>query len=93
MTTMMGTKKIGNLRKIDRAIRDDMRSEMDCGGAPVRPAYLLRTDGDTDVYTLVRGRVVKTRRAGHVTLGMVVNDSDLPCKRHGEFDNHFYYAQ
>lgn len=78
MATMMRTTAIGGLRKIERAIREDMEAELANGG-PVKPAYVLRRDGNTDVYSMVGGKVAKTRRAGHVTLGMCVDPSDLPC--------------
>ncbi len=78
MATMMKTTEIGGLRKIDRAIRTDMEIEAANGVQP-SPIYVLRRDGDTDAYVWVRGRVQRSRVAGHVTLGMHVDPRDLPC--------------
>lgn len=76
MATMSKPSK--SVRELGRMVREDMQAEL-ANAVPVKPAYVLRKDGDTDEYRMVGGKVVKTRRAGHVTLGMVVNPSDLPC--------------
>ena len=76
MATM--TKGTG-IRNLGRAIRDDMEASIANGIKP-SPTYLLRKDGDTDKYVMAAGgKIVRSRVAGHVTLGMVVNPSDLPC--------------
>lgn len=76
MATMMKTSK--SIRELGRMIRDDMIAER-ANGVPVKPAYVLRPDGGTDEYRMVGGVVKLRRHAGLITLGMVVNPSDLPC--------------
>lgn len=76
MATMM--KPSTSLRELCRMVREDMRAERE-NGVAARPTYVLRADGNTDVYRMVGRRVVRTRVAGHVTLGMSVVPSDLPC--------------
>ena len=76
MATM--TKGTG-VRNLDRVIRDDMKAIVASGVTPP-PTYLLRKDGDTDKYVAgAGGKIVRSRVAGHVTLGMVVEPGDLPC--------------
>lgn len=76
MATM--TKPSKNAKALGRIVRCEMRDELACGVRP-RPAYVLRRDGDTDTFRAVDGLVVHERVSGHVTLGLVVNPSDLPC--------------
>lgn len=46
-----------------------------------RPVYVLRRDGDTDVYAYSRQsrRVEHRRECGWVTLGNTMSPSDMPC--------------
>lgn len=72
------TKPSNSVRELGRMVREEMHCAL-ASGVPVGPAYVLRTDGDTDKYAIINGKIIKTRMAGHVTLGMLVDPCDLPC--------------
>jgi hypothetical protein len=64
------------LEEMDRFVSEDMVSEH-AAGEPSKFGYLLRPDGDTDVYKIIDGKLEKTRRKGHVTPGLSIAQSDL----------------
>lgn len=72
------TKPSKSIRELGRMIREDMIAER-ANGVRVKPAYVLKPNGDTDEYRMVGGVVKLVRHSGLITLGMVVNPSDLPC--------------
>ena len=65
------------LDEMDRFVSEDMVSEH-AAGEPSKFGYLLRPDGDTDVYKIIDGKLEKTRQAGHVTLGNEIAPEELP---------------
>lgn len=75
MATMTRCRTLIEARRIaHEAVMDAWREE-----GRTAAANVLRRDGDTEVYQIVGRRVTVTRRAGHLTRGMWVETTDLPC--------------
>lgn len=68
------------LREAANACMDDLRLRHANGLSPAGPLNVLRPDGDTDQYRIdARGRISRNRKPGHLTMGMWIEPSDLPC--------------
>lgn len=80
-TAMPHMTRVSNLASAMRRLRDDMRTDRSNGCTATQVAHVLRRDGDTDTVRMdgQTGRVTVTRTAGHITLGMHVDPTDLPC--------------
>lgn len=78
MPTMI---RIASVNLAKRALRNDMIVARDGGTIATQIAHILRRDGNTDTVRMdgKTGRVTVTRTAGHITLGMQVDPTDLPC--------------
>lgn len=77
MATMM---KFPTTTQATIACKDDLRVNHANGMSPAGPVYVLRSSGDTDEFRInTRGIIRRVRHSGLITLGMVVNPSDLPC--------------
>lgn len=62
------------------AARQGLIDELQCTTPPhVSTASVLCRDGDTIIVTRTGKRITHERVAGHVTGGMWVDPSDLPC--------------
>lgn len=75
---MAAMSKFKNQREAERIMRDEMMGML-AMGERVTPTDILCRSGNTIRLTVVDGKIVKTIIAGHVTHGMSINPSDLPC--------------
>lgn len=73
--------RIANVATAKRILREDMQTVRHAGSTETQVAHVLRRDGSTDTVRMdgQTGRVTVTRTAGHITLGMQVDPTDLPC--------------
>jgi len=67
--------KCDNLREAKQIAREIVND----GGGFAITSYILKRNGDTVAVDIKKGRIRHRLIAGHVTLGMWIDSSDLPC--------------
>lgn len=79
MATMMRMRTLRDAAAACREHLRDCRDNAENGVLP-QPVYVLRPDGHSDKYAIdSTGKITRSRVAGHVTRGMWVDPSDIPC--------------